>query len=151
MRSVWLFLGSLSLVSAIGFAQLPGPTLPSEEARALGLMSIPTAGSSVSCTNLPGAPFLAAATTKEGATKAIVIVNCGSLGSIQCTIGSTSTWTAYERNCPLERGRLICDGVTYSCPKCQFDSCARCNETGNCQACCLCNPNSPQCLACGPP
>lgn len=141
MRTVWVFLCSWILASAVGFAQVVSPSLPSEEGRA----------SSASCSDAPSAPFFAAAKAQSGADKAIVIVNCGSLGSIQCTIGSTSTWTAYERNCPLERGRLICDGVTYTCPKCQFDWCARCNETGNCQACCLCNPNSPQCLACGPP
>lgn len=149
MRKAWVLVCSLTFVSAISFAQAPRPTSLSDEDLAYILM--PAAATSYApCPNPQSAPAFAAAKSGGGSTEAIVYVNCGSLGSIQCTIGSTSTWTAYERNCPLERGRLICDGVTYSCPPCQFNWCNQCSQTGSCFACCLCNGGGSECLACGP-
>lgn len=119
MRKVWVLVCSLTFVSAITFAQAPRPTSLSDEDLA-SFLKPATATSSASCPSLQSAPAFAAAKPESGLTKAIVIVNCDSLGYIQCTIGSTSTWTAYERNCPVERGRLICDGVTYLCPPCRL-------------------------------
>lgn len=150
MRKVWALVGSMTFVSVIAFAQAPRPTSLSDEDPAFILTPV-VATSSASCSNPQRAPAFAAKKPEGDPSKAIVYVSCGSLGSIQCTITSTSTWTAYERNCPLERGRLICDGVTYSCPRCQLDSCNNCNQNGNCQACCLCyGAFSSQCQQCGP-
>jgi hypothetical protein len=49
---------------------------------------------------------------------------------------------AVNASCPSEPGHVTCDGQTISCPACCTGPCCKCDQTGDCRACCRCDGGS---------
>lgn len=86
-----------------------------------------------------GVPEVMFAANKSACT---ATANCQT-GTVSCN-GNTSC-VAYDRDCPYERGRVICDSVTTLCPTdccnegtLQQRACCRCAATGDCWQCAFC-------------
>jgi hypothetical protein len=137
MRKTWIVAFALLLVSVAGFTQAPSPTPLSDEALAAILGDTDDGGA---CPLPQHGPLFAPAPTKASCT---ATAQCES-GTVMCT--GNPTCTGVDRDCSiLERGHVVCGGVTTNCPTAccnsgtaQDKACCRCDATGGCQDCCRC-------------
>lgn len=137
MKTIWMAVLALLVSASAGLAAPPAPLSSESLAQILGLSAAPAH---------PG--FLAAA--KGGPDKALCSATaiCDT-GTVSCNGNNSATsCAAFDRSCPGERGRVVCDGVTTPCPTpcpatcttgtIRQRACCRCAETGGCADCDFC-------------
>lgn len=137
MKTAWIVACALLFVSAAGFADGPAPVPLTDEALA-AILGEPVAGSS--CATQSGVR-LAAVQGQKGPVQ----LDCGN--GLTLAANCTGTTTVVDRNCPFERGHIVCNGVTVAmCPPCPCtggtplqNACCQCDGTGDCFACCRCS------------
>lgn len=137
MRKALVAACILALASAAGVAQMPSEA-PITLAAILSQPAVTGA-----CPTPQSEVLFAATRSGTGLEKATCFANCGTDPVISCT---GTTCTGADRNCPAgERGRVSCttNGVTtttFCASTCPITTnCQRCNDTGDCFACCRCD------------
>jgi hypothetical protein len=162
MKSLWIVVSALVLLSVAAFAApAPAPT-PSPAPAAAPLSDVALAKilgepqGAASCAKPKAARTgLAALTVKSNCN---ATANCQGGGTVSCS--GSGTCTAVDGDCSnnLEAGHVTCNGVTTTCtPACcstgtmHDKQCCRCDATGSCMDCCRCDGGTiGQCaLQCG--
>jgi hypothetical protein len=147
MKKVSILACVLLFVSVAAFAQTPSYPPLTQEALA-AILGQPAASS---CAAQPGGVRQAAAKRPvilRGKSLCTATAEChfynGTVASCSSNT-STSSCTSVDSNCSAgEPGHVTCDGVTTYCPPCctgggtQYQ-CCKCEQTGDCEACCRCN------------
>lgn len=149
MKKAWILAFALIFVSVAGYAAPPSPAL---SAAALAqILGQPAADGA--CGLPQNAVALAAKPAKPNRPnleKALCTATAQcETGTVYCDSNvSTTSCAAYDRNCPSERGRVVCAGVTTWCPTTcpatcttgtiRQRACCRCAQTENCWDCDFC-------------
>lgn len=141
MKKATILMCALLFVSITGVAQTPGPVLLSEEVLAM-ILGESAAGAACATNKAPGKGGVVYAS--EGIESACTATAVCETGTVSCS--GNSSCTAVDRDCSiLERGHVVCDGVTTTCSTscCNTGTmiqrfCCRCDATGGCMDCCRC-------------
>lgn len=141
MRKVWFLACTMVLISAAGFAQTPSVAPLTNEALAAILGPAAVHGA---CAVPQNEAVFASNRSRAGLAKSCsATATCGTDPSVSCSVtGTGGTCTFANRNCNGgEQGHVTCNGVTTWCPTICPPStwCQKCDDTGDCFACCRCD------------
>ena len=142
MKRIWIVGVILSFLSvAVGFSQVPGPSVAPLSDQALATILGQSTGaacpqpqeSMLLPDQPPGVQFMTCSATAI----------CGDTsGSVSCNFGgSGGTCTFQNQNCASGiTGQVNCNGTITQCPPCPCGTpaCCTCASTGSCQSCCRC-------------
>jgi len=148
MKKSWILACVLLFATVAAFAQTPSRPPLSREALA-AILGQPVAGS---CATQPADIRQVAkrpGALPEKSTLCTATATCQFGNSVSCSSSvNAANCTAVNANCNTEPGHVTCDGQTTSCPACcsgtpRQVSCCKCEQTGDCFACCFCGGGGP--------